>query len=150
MSSKRYIENTGFKLPVRILTIVFGAIPATVFSYYAVLVVIVGASAFASGGIVFVAFGVAGIFGTVSLWTIAFGKDSKVFIVGLIAGSLAMLLPLSAPSSIVPDMPGVNGRAVTTFLEASPIVVALCWLGYFFLRSGAREISESRISQRHN
>lgn len=141
MSSKRLIQRSNAAFPVRSLTVVFGALPATMFSWFAVLAIMAGLSQIAGGGIVFVTIGMAGLYGTVSLWAVAFGKDSKAVVIGLISGSLAMVFPLLVPSSIVPDMLGIDGRALTTFLEASPVVVALIWLVYFFLRSGAREIA---------
>lgn len=114
------------------------------FSWFAVLAILAGLSQIAGGGIIFVALGIMGLYGTVSLWAVAFGKDSRAVVIGLVAGSLAMVFPLLVPSSIIPDTVGINGRAVTTFLEASPVVVALFWLVYFFLKSGAREIANSR------
>lgn len=140
MSNKRYRENAGIKFPSRSLTILFGAFPATVFCWQAAWGVAAGLQSISGAGAFFLFFGIAGILGTYSLWSVALGSETRFVVWGLIAGLVAMTPLLLVPSSILPDIQGIDKVAATTLLEASPMVVALIWLINLFLKSGARQL----------
>ena len=139
MSNRRFIAGTGPTFPSKTLTVVFGAIPATLFCWWAFLAILAGASQIASlGGVLFVLFGSAGLYGTYALWMVALGRESKAIVAGLVFGVVAMIPPLLTPSTILPDSDSWNGVSLTTALEASPLIVAIAWLTYFFLKAGFR------------
>lgn len=145
MSNRRYVKNSQSAFPRKTLTIVFGAIPATMFCWWALIAIVAGVSQILSvGGALLVLFGSAGLYGTFSLWLVAFGRETKCVIVGLLVGSVAMVPLLLVPSSIIPSSDLWNGRFLTTVLEASPVIVAVAWLIYFFLDSSFRSQSQER------
>ncbi len=145
MSNRRYVRSSRSGFPRKTLTIMFGAIPATMFCWWALIAIVAGVTQILSiGGALLVLFGSAGLYGTFSLWLVAFGRESKSVIAGLLVGSVAMVPLLLIPSSIIPASELWNGRLLTTVLEASPVIVAVAWLIYFFLDSSFRSQSPER------
>ena len=85
-------------MKITALTILFGAIPATYLSWWALLGVYIGVIGVVNGtflsGAVFIIWGAAGLYGTLSLWLIAFNRPSNFVVMGLFLGSVA-ILPIS-------------------------------------------------------
>ncbi len=120
----------------RILTVLVGAGPATYLSLLAALGVYIGVLAVLDGemsGLVLVAWGGAGIYGTLSLWAMGFGFVRAWSVTGLVVGTIAL-------TPFVGMMVSALGyRSPEAVLEAlvyvGPIVVAITWLGVLTTRS---------------
>ena len=79
----------------RVLTIIFGALPATYMSLWALLGVLAGIASLLTLNWVFalatLPLSVAGLFGTAALWAVAFDRRDARVVKGLFAGVAAML-----------------------------------------------------------
>ena len=120
------------------LTIVFGALPATVLSMVAIFGVLMGLIALIGGilaaevgslilGAVMMLWGSLGICGTLALWAVGINEypDKKVK-AGLALGSIA-LLPVPAALGI--DLSALSGIELVLFvLMMLPLPIAIGWL----------------------
>ncbi len=114
---------------LRLLTIVFGALPATWLCIWAAYAIMLGAAALLGGavaGAVIIVWGVAGMYGTAGLWGIGLGfvgpGQTKQLIVGVIA-----ILPVAIavdPLNLEPN-DFLNPLIVSAIL---PLIVATIWL----------------------
>ncbi len=116
----------------RVLTIVFGALPATWLSLWALLGMAFALAAIMSGAlsaILFVIWGVAGIRGTITLWSLGFGAMRPDHVRGLVIGVVA-ILPLIPPT--VPWMLELSAFAHPFAVPSVlPLLVAVAWLIVF-------------------
>ena len=113
----------------RILTLVFGALPATWLCIWAAYGMTLGAAAVLSGAIVgvfIILWGLAGMYGTIALWSLGLGFVRPDHTKRLIVGAIA-LLPVAVgidPLVLQPE-DFLNPFVVSAIL---PLVIALCWL----------------------
>ncbi len=122
------IARITFTVLGRGLTILVGAAPATYLCFMAYFVALVGFVALLSGeaeGLIFMIWGLAGFYGTASLWAVAFGFVRGWSIVGLCAGTLAML-PFAGPY-LNADIAAKVGANPDSLLFVGPVLVALGW-----------------------
>ena len=119
----------------RILTILFGALPATILAMFAVFLISYSLVHFCiglmtvdidwvAGGILGVAWGGLGVYGTISLWAVGSGFVSNASINGLKAGAIA-ILPLVHTGFF--DFPGYHPW-VEKLPLLSPLAIACTWL----------------------
>ncbi len=123
----------------RVLTVVFGALPASVLSVGALLILQVGVAVMWDGawsGLLVIVWGIAGIYGTISLWAVGFGCDEPGCIAGLAVG-VAAISPLV--SWVDPDRLLQNGE-IDLFAAACllPFLIGVGWLLAFLIRSKHR------------
>ncbi|MDJ0910129.1 MAG: hypothetical protein QNI99_13110 [Woeseiaceae bacterium] len=119
----------------RALTILIGAMPATYLSLTAVFGVIIGVMALAdgeTGASLLVLWGSAGIYGTLSLWAAGLGSLRLWVVVGLAAGSAA-ILPLT--SMAFSSLGFLSFSDLWTLILIGPLVVAIAWLGVATFRA---------------
>ena len=121
---------------LRVLTILFGALPASWLSFWVLIVTLLAAAAVIAerdlSGVIFVIWGLAGLYGTVSLWAVGFGCDDPLCIRGLAVGIAAILpfAPVLDPRHLVLNG-DINLLAVACL---GPLVVAITWLAIFLIR----------------
>ncbi len=123
------------KILGRVLTILVGAGPATYLCFIAFVGIAMGFGAVFSGeiaGLVLIAWGLAGFYGTLSLWAVGFGVVRGRVVVGLIVGIVA-LTPIAGMIGII-DMLSKPSNYPEAILFAGPIVVAVAWLGTLTVR----------------
>ena len=111
------------------LIVLFGALPATWLCWFAFL----GLWAFLPelmkghfAALLFVAWGIFGFFGAISLWLAAFGKRGTIVCCGLIAGSVAVI-PILANATFQGNGwtgKSINIAAMTTVAVASILLLA--------------------------
>ncbi len=123
-----------------VLTIVLGAAPATYLSLVAGLGVLLGIGALVTGelaGLVFVVWGLAGIYGTTSLWAIGFGYSRPWVVFGLVTGTAA-LAPLTGDAAhqltTINPVSDPEGYLLALALTG-PIIVAVARLGVLTVRA---------------
>ena len=129
------------RISAKILTLLVGAFPATYLSLIAGLGIYIGVLAVVDGeisGLVLVAWGGAGIYGTLSLWAVAFGFVRPWSVAGLVVGTIA-LLPIAGTLGIHELRYLILWSDPVEFLSTlsttGPIVVAVSWLGVLVARS---------------
>lgn len=116
-------------LLARIATVLFGAVPATYLCLWAYVFMMLGFLTLLSGrivGVYFVASGLAGFYGTLSLWGIAFGVVRRWSVLGLVVGTLAVL-PFAVPV-LSYWMFGTLVAGFHGLLFIGPLLVAITWL----------------------
>lgn len=123
--------------------ILFGAIPATFLSLFALLGVGVGADLVARVdaylGFVFVCWGAAGLYGAASLWFAAFDKISTRVMIGLVAGCVA-LIPLVVRMASRTKIWSLDDIASAS-LMLSPLLCALFLLVSYALKLRRKALS---------
>ncbi len=113
----------------RILTIVFGALPATWLSLWAAAGVfwgIIFAIAGAPIGLPTAIWGLAGLYGTVSLWAVGLGFVNRTSIRGLAVGTAA-ILPLTL-AGLLGNSWSIDGFNPLYVASVLPPIVACAWL----------------------
>lgn len=123
---KQYLERPRSRHSGRALTIIFGALPATFYCYYAFLAFRVGLSQNGLAQLLLIGFALGGCYGTIALWRVAFGCRKWLDVVGLVVGVVAML-PI-----LILTWDRQYGIAA-----ASPVLVATIWLLSFLFRRDA-------------
>ncbi len=113
----------------RVLTIVFGAVPATWLSLWAAAGVFWGVVFTIAGahiGLLAAVWGLAGLYGAASLWAIGLGFMNRTSIRGLVVGTAA-IVPLTLASLSGHSWPNdwLNSFYVASIL---PAIVAVAWL----------------------
>lgn len=128
--SRRFVQRQADpEFRNRVLTLVFGAIPATFYCGFAVLALILGLIMLPSPfGFLMVLLGGAGALGTYSLWMIVFGFWSRLISYGLVTGIVAMLPFLIFPRLAFDISASWVGSVASFLLKVSPVCVALVWL----------------------
>ncbi len=119
-----------------VATIRVGAVPATYLCFQAYLAVVFGFFILVAGnsaGLLLLVWGLAGFYGTLCLWAVAFGVVKRWSVAGLIAGTLAML-PFSGPYLDL-DSPVSVGANPDALLYLGPTFVALAWLCTLLVQS---------------
>lgn len=115
--AKELLETRASRRRGRVPIVIFGALPATFFCWYAILAIRAGASLNSPDEYLPFAFGIGGIYGTVALWRVSFGCKTRFDKAGLFVGFVAML-----------PMFLLNRNNLTGAAAASPMIVALVWL----------------------
>ena len=82
--------------------------------------------------------GLAGFYGTLSLWAVALGFVRAWSVTGLLVGTLAML-PMAGPY-LTADMGRKLGSNPDALLYVGPVLVALAWLCSLTVRAYCRPI----------
>ena len=119
-----------------VMTILAGALPATYLCFQAYLALVFGFFLVVTGnltGLILFVWGLAGLYGTLSLWVVAFGLVRGWSIAGLLAGTLA-ILPFSGPYMDL-DSPRSVGANPDALIYLGPTLVALVWLCTLLVRS---------------
>ena len=92
----------------RLLTILFGALPASVVALWAILGIMVGISLLFTenflAGLVVIPWSLAGIWGTGALWAVAFNVYSDRVVAGLVVGTVLVAIALAAFSERLDTM----------------------------------------------
>ena len=113
----------------RVLTILLGAVPASVLSVWALFGLLIGASVVLEGewsSAIFVVWGFAGICGAVALWAVGFGCDEAGCMLGLAIGVTAIL-----PFAVRIDPHRMfHGGEIDLAAAAclAPLVIGVAWL----------------------
>lgn len=136
------------KIVAGILTILLGALPASVWCVLAFAGVKLGLLILARGdvaGLIVVAWGGAGIVGTVSLWAVGLGVVRSWVVAGLVAG-IAALAPIAFSYSSRIGALGIED--IKKLSAISPVMVALVWLCVLFVCAlpGSRWTSDDAAS----
>ena len=113
------------------LIIILGALPASALSIFAVFGVLLGFGAMISGSSDpgewgMLALGVGGLYGTLSLWLLAFRQASNFTFYGLLAGSLSLLVMIIfwTRGASVTDVPVMN-LIVFGYVCVAPLAVSV-------------------------
>lgn len=113
-----------------VLTIVLGAIPATMLGVFPLGLVLVGASSMEqgdiAGGVMGFLWAFAAAYGTIALWVVAFRGLSILVVLGLVAGLLAMS-PFIVGFVLEPRALFGHHQPYS-YLFALPPLVAFAWL----------------------
>lgn len=123
------------KILGRVLTILVGAGPATYLCFIALMGIMFGFSAVFGGeigGLVLVFWGLAGFYGTLSLWAVGFGYVRRWIVAGLIVGIIA-LTPIAGMFGFL-DVLSKPSNYPEVLLYSGPIVVAIAWLATLTVR----------------
>ena len=111
--------------------IIFGALPASALSLFAGFGVLLGFGSIVSGSSdpgewgVF-ALGIGGLYGTLSLWLLAFRQASNFTFYGLLAGSLSLLVMIIiwTRAASIADLPILN-LLIFGYVCVAPLAVAV-------------------------
>ncbi len=124
--------------------ILFGAAPATLLSFFAVLGFGVGVNLIATVdaflGLVFVCWAAAGLYGAASLWFAAFDRISTTIAIGLMAGCVAIIPLILRISSRTENWPLEDIASASLML--SPLVCALILLANYASNLRRKAVSE--------
>ncbi len=142
------------KTAARVLTLLLGAGPATALSLMAALAVLAGVeivflgnrSLGTSTGLLLIVWGAAGIYGTSSLWAIAFGHARLWVVAGLICGIVALWPFVGASVSYLGVRWLTPANPLSVLAISGPILVAVCWLGVLLARAIRRPTGFSDLS----